>query len=158
MSWTFAAPATSSILGTSMLSTAQKYLIGALLVALVATGLGWFIHTAYLRADLALMEGKIQEQSGQILKLTSSLELATEANKKLAHDVEIQNEAIQQYVDAAFKATENAKAAMAQAKLDGEKWKKKYEKLLNSPPANPSDECQSLGLRFDQYLELRSEK
>lgn len=142
----------------SALNPVTKYIILGLLAALVATGLGWATHVFVLKAVIASKEATIAEQNTDIIKLKSSLELTVETNKKLENTVKDQNAQIDAWLYAADTKRKDAEAAIAKAKADGEMWKKKYHKLLDQPPANPADQCQSLDLRLTEYIDLRSEK
>lgn len=155
MSWTFDVAGTSTTSGSNM-STLQRNLIIGLAGFCLALIAGWGIHATFLSARVASLEGTVKSQKGTIDLLTTNLQIATDANTQLSNEVKVQNEAVQKYLDAAAQATANAKAAVAKAKADGEKWRKKYEAILSQPPANPEDECQSLGIRLNQYLDLRS--
>jgi len=139
------------------LSALQKYLIIGLVVALLATGLGWFVHTSYLRASLATSEGTVEKQRGEIASLEASLTTAVEANKTLETSLANQTSKVNQWLDAAERRQAASEKAIKQAKAEGERWKKKYSKLLDAPPSNPADQCQSLEQRIDQYLQLRSD-
>ena len=70
--------------------------------------------------------------------------------------IEAQNKKVAMWLDEVDKRKEASEKALAKAKAEGEMWKRKY-KLLEAPPSNPANECESLNVRIDQYLELRSE-
>ena len=139
------------------LGALQKYIIIALAVALLAAGLGWFVHTSYLRASLSIAEGTVEKQKGEIEKLESSLKVAVTANKSLEASLANQTTKVNQWMDAAEARRVASEKALKKAKAEGEMWKQKYSKLLDAPPTNPADPCQSLEERIDQYLQLRSD-
>lgn len=138
------------------LSAVQRYVMLGLLIALIAALAGWGIHAMYLRATIASQAGTIREQSGSIKLLEANLTIAVEANTALTASLETQNKQVNTWLAEVEKRKLASDAALAKAKADGERWKKMYGKILDAPPSNPSNDCESLAVRMDQYLELRS--
>ncbi len=128
---------------------AKNYLILGLVAALVVGGGFHWSRVTYL-------ERKITTLTEENNTLNLQLELAIDTNKKLVGDVRRQNESIRAYANAASAAREQADLAIAKAKADSAAWRKKYEKVLSEPPANPADLCGSLDLRLSQYIDYRA--
>jgi hypothetical protein len=140
------------------LSVAQKYLIIGLFVAFLAVAAGWGIHATYLRAVIASQKGTIAEQEGTIANLKANIKIVEGANATLSASIDTQNSKIKGWLDAVDARQKAADLALAKAKAEGEKWRKRTQQLLDSPPTNPAAECESLNARIDQYLDLRGEQ
>lgn len=139
------------------MSAVQKYVIIGLLVVALALGAGWGIHSTYLKAIIASQKGTIAEQEGTISNLRANIKIVEQANATLEASIDKQNEKITGWIAAVDERKKAADAALAKAKAEGEKWRKKTQQLLESPPINPASECESLNARIDQYLELRGQ-
>lgn len=140
-----------------MTDTIKTYLIYSLAALLVATGAGWTAHSMYLNFKIAQQGLVIAKHEGTILQLSTSLTTAEDANKALTKSVEAQNDQIDTLISQGNDRAAAAQDAIAKAKADGAQWQKKYRAILDKPPANADDECGSLELRLNQYLELRGE-
>lgn len=138
-----------------MFDPIKQYVIYILAGLLAALALTYGIHTTFLKAEIKLKEGTIQEQNGKIITLEANVATLTETNLKMATEINTQNIAIQGYVDAAGKAKAESDRALAAAKAEGDVWKRRYRSILSDPPQHPDDLCLSLSERLDTYVAQR---
>lgn len=158
MSWLFVAPDTTPILGSkSMVDKISMYAVAGLLIVLALFGLYHFSKVTYYKLQVATLETQVAEKDKDILKLQSSLDLTVKANADLEGAIKVQNSQVGKWVEEAEQRRQSAEKAVALAKAATETWRKKYIKLLEAPPSSPEDQCQSLEIRLDHYLTLRSE-
>lgn len=139
-----------------MVDKVMMYVVAGLLVLFVVFGLYHFSRVAFYKLEITNLEVKLAERDKDILTLTSSLEMTIEANKTLELSLKTQNDQINAWVAEAEQRKVNAEKALATARASAETWRKKYTKLLESPP-DSIDQCKSLEIRLDHYLTLRSE-
>lgn len=154
MSWVMDVP--KAAVG-GVISTGQRYVIYGLLIALCAGGLAYFTHVNYLRAKVATLKLSLKGAEVTIGKLKDDLQTAVETNLKLTTSLEAQNAAVAVWQQEAADREARSAQALEEAKKINAKLERKYNKLLNSPPADPINECASLDLRLTDYLKVRSE-
>ena len=134
----------------------MMYAIAGLLVILVAFGLYHFTVVGVLKLEVTQLEKTIAERDKDILVLKSSLDMTIKANNELELTIKSQNDKINGWLEEAEQRRLAAEKAVAMARAQTETWRKKYTKLLESPP-DSADQCKSLEIRLDHYLTIRSE-
>lgn len=150
-----------------MIGELQRTAILGLILAAVATAAG-----VYHFAKVAGLEGTIETQAetitaqstkigtleSTVTTLESSLRTALDANAGLEEAVKVQQAAIDRMKkDAADRAARAAKA-LQEARAEYAELKKKYDGILQQPPADPENMCRSLDIRLQQYIDTRQQE
>lgn len=130
----------------------KKYWMYLVIIAAVVAGM---LYVNGLRLT-------IEQQRTQIVKLQADNKLLQaantqlqEANTELVAAIEKQNKAVQQIADDADRRVKLSDEALAKSKVENDKLRKRYAAVLNTPPAVPGDDCASVTILLNQYLELR---
>lgn len=147
------------MIGDLKLKVAVALVVAA---ALAAAGVYHFAKVAGLESTIetqgetiTTQATKIGELEGKVTTLQSSLQTALDANEGLEAAVNHQNEAIDRMKKEAAERAARAAAALAKARAELQETKKKYDELLDKPPADPDNMCHSLDIRLQQYIETR---
>lgn len=130
----------------------DKLLMGVAAVLLIALAGG----AAYHYIEVGILHKTIKDQGESIATLTVENVTLSAANLQLSTSLQTQTKAVAGLKSEAESRKRIAEANIEAAKAEGDKWRKKYKGVLDAPAAIPADECKSLNLRFDQYLDLRS--
>lgn len=138
-----------------MFSSLRLYLIAGLCVMIVAAGIYHVARVSYLNGQIERKDGQIENLRASVSSLESSLKLTVDANKKLTASIDLQNRTVEAIKKEAEERQAAADKALAKARAEAAKWKKKYDNVLDQPPVNPQDHCYSLSQRLDQYIQLR---
>jgi uncharacterized protein HemX len=122
-----------------------KYLSGFLLVALIALGVGsWVLYQS--------QELVIKSQAEKITDLLESNSVLQVSNANLERAIKEQNKKVEEFLEEAKARKKASDAALAKARAESRKWKKRLDDILNSPkPA--ADDCDAMTIRLNQYYE-----
>lgn len=131
-----------------------KYWTHLLLAAVVATAI---LYVTGLQRTIEQQKTTIAELNGNIAELTRINDELQDANEQLTVAITTQNAAIKQTVAEAEAKIATSMAALAAAKAETERLRKRYASILNAPPTSP-DVCTATSNLLEQYITMRREE
>lgn len=129
----------------------KMYLIAGLTLCLITLG-------GYHWVRVSGLEVEVKAQKVKVAETEQALSVAVQTNQDLEKALKDQNKQVEGWLAEAEARKKASDAALRKAKADAAKWKARYDKLLSDPPPVPGNDCESLNVRINQYLGVRSEQ
>lgn len=130
----------------------KKYWTHILLAVVLAAG---FLYVSNLRITIEQQRTTIVTLQGENKRLQDINADLTESNADLTASLEKQTAAVNKIVENAEQRRTEATAALAAAKVETDRLKKKYAAILDVTPTATGDQCASTSILLNQYIEMR---